>query len=155
MKYAWVLFGIFFLILGSHFSLEAKNYDYGDFTSNTLITKASGALDAEDWDTLDAYTTKCIRLYQGEARRMQKKLKSFLAADVAHSQWALNHVAYSHFLRGQMFEKQKKLSKSSEEYATCIRKYGFAQAWDPKTNAFWKIAQEAQKSLNRLKNSSL
>jgi hypothetical protein len=151
MKYAWVLFGFYFLSLGSLFSVEAKNYDYEDFSSDTLITKAFVALEAEDWDAVDAYTAKCILLYQAEARRMQKKLKIFLAADIAHSQWALNHVACSHFLRGQMFEKQKKVSKSSEEYDTCIRKYGFAQAWDPKTNSFWKVAVEARKNLDRLK----
>jgi len=150
MKYKRVLFGLCFLGLFSCFFIAAKSYEYGNSSSDTLVTKAFEAREAEDWDALDAYTKKCILLYQVEARRMQKKLKGYPLSDIAHSQWALNHVACSHFLRGEMFEEQKSYRKSHEEYNTCIRKYGFAQGWDPKTNSFWKIAEQAQKNLARI-----
>ncbi len=150
MKLKRLLFGLCFLGWVSGFFLSAKNYDYGDSSSNVLVTKAFEALDAEDWDALDAYTKKCILLYQTEARRMQKKWKEYPAADIANSQWALNHVSCSHFLRGEMFEKQGKYHKAHEEYETCIQKYGFAQAWDPRQNAFWKVAEQARKNMARL-----
>ena len=58
-------------ISGSVFAQKA--YNFGDYRSVTLSTKAWDALNKGDIEGVLAYASKCLELYEGEAKKMQDR----------------------------------------------------------------------------------
>ena len=54
---------------------SGKVYDFGDYSSQTLMVLAWKALDEGDKEAALIYTNKCINIYQDEAKLMQSKLE--------------------------------------------------------------------------------
>jgi len=125
---------------------EEPKYDFGDFSSETLVGKAWEALDAEDDEAVDAFTSKCIQLYESKAIEQNEALTDYAPKDDAFSQWALNDVGTSYFIRGKMLLAQGKTDEAKAAFRTIIEKLNYAQCWDPK-GWFWKPAEAAQDQL--------
>jgi tetratricopeptide (TPR) repeat protein len=124
-------------------------YDFGDFSSETLATKAWKALEALDYAAVEAYTTKCIALYEAKALEQQASLTAFAPKDAAFTYWALNDVATCYFILGKARAAQGKVQDAQDALNTIIQRLGFAQCWDPK-GWFWKVAEGAKDQLNTL-----
>ena len=148
----WLLIFSFIFLLPA-FPGVIKKYEFGDYTSNTLIEKASLCLKESDWKGVDIYTQKCIQLYTGQALRMQKQLKDYPEDNASLSYWALNHVAYSHFLRAEMYTQTAKYKRAYREYEIPVKKYYFSKCFDPSKNSFWKIAQVCQSRMSKMMTS--
>jgi len=56
---------------------NAMAYNFGDFRSETLTTKAWQALKEKDTEAVLAYTNKCIELYAEQAKKMQDSLEEY------------------------------------------------------------------------------
>ena len=123
-------------------------YNFGDYKSSTLATKAWDALAAGDTDAVLAYTNKAIEFYAAKAKEMQKSLTGYVegASDEKFKLWALNDVATSYFIQGQAYEKAGMNERAKLAYQTVIDEYSYGQAWDPK-GWFWKPAESAKKKL--------
>ena len=63
--------------LTAGFSTKALAYNFGDFRSETLTTKAWEALKEGDLEAVLAYTNKCIEFYGGQAKKMQASLDGY------------------------------------------------------------------------------
>ena len=70
--------------------------DYGDYSSETLTTRAWDALGAGEYLNAIKYTEKCAELYEAEAREMQATLKVRAPDNKVNDYWALNDVGTSH-----------------------------------------------------------
>jgi len=89
----------------------ASAYDFGNFTSSTLVSKAWGALAQNDLEAILAYTNKCVELYAEQAQKMQSELKDYIAfdpndpatKDKVFSLWALNDVATALYIQGEAY----------------------------------------------------
>ena len=53
------------------------NWDFGDYSSSTLVQKAWAALAANDLKAVEAYVNKTLELYAGKAKDMQASLKEY------------------------------------------------------------------------------
>ena len=90
---------------GSSLYTETGELDYGDFSSQTLTTKAWDALNERDYMTAIKYTQKCAELYENKAREMQTFLRQQPPSgaektnDQIHANWALNDVGTSYYIR--------------------------------------------------------
>lgn len=124
-------------------------YDFGDYTSQTLTTKAWEVLAKNDYAGVSIYTQKCIDLYASEAAKQQGGLKEYLPKDKAFNAWALNDVGTCYFIRGESLMAEKKYKEAKEAYKTIIDKLSFAQCWDPR-GWFWKPAVAARGKMNKL-----
>ncbi len=124
-----------------------KEYSFGDFTSETLTTKAWDALNAGDHKGVEVYTKKCLSLYENKALDMSKTLSDFAPKDKAFSYWALNDVATCYFILGKSLQAQGKDAEAKEAFKTVVDKLPYAQCWDPK-GWFWKVAGAAKDQLN-------
>ncbi len=126
-------------------------YDFGDFRSATLTTKAWGALGEKDIEAVLAYTNKCIDLYGEQAKTMQEDLSEFPAGsnDEIFSFWALNDVATCLYIQGQAFEKAAMKDEAKEAYQRLVEDFTYGQAWDTK-GWFWKPADAAKDRVNVL-----
>ncbi len=125
------------------------SYDFGDYTSQTLTTKAWEALGANDHKGVELYTKKCIELYEEEAKKQQASLTAFAPKEKAFDNWALNDVATCHFILGESLMAQKRFGEAKEAFERVVNDFGFAQCWDPK-GWFWKVAVGARGRLNKI-----
>ena len=127
-------------------SAAAKEYDFGDFSSETLATKAWKALEEGDYAGVEAYTGKCIALYESKAVEQQASLTEFAPKEKAFNSWALNDVATSYFILGKAQLAQGKVDEAKKSFNAVIQKFSYAQCWDPK-GWFWKVASAASDRL--------
>ena len=114
---------------------DIGKYNYGDKNSQTLTVKAWDALKAKDYKAVIAYTGECIRLYQNEARRQQKKLKDLPLEDDAFTYWALNDVGTCYYLKGEAYFGLKRYKTAERAYKKVVKSFGYAQFYDP--SGFW------------------
>ncbi len=124
-------------------------YDYGDFASSTLTTKAWDALEDNDLNAVEAYTGKTIELYKDTALEQQASLSGFASSDDAGDYWALNDVATSYFILAQAQAKAGNTAEAKENYQYIITNLKYAQAWDTQ-GWYWKVAEGAQTALDAL-----
>lgn len=125
--------------------------DFGDYTSVTLTTKAWQALAADDIEAVEAYTSKCLELYESEAKRMQESLAEYAweSKEEIFKYWALNDVGTSLFIQGEIFRKAGRPEDAKVAYKRLIDEYYYSQCWDPK-GWFWKPSEAAQQKLDEL-----
>ena len=123
-------------------------FNFGDYRSETLVTKAWGALEQNDIEAVLAYTNKCIELYAEKARDMQKGLTGYASGDNSKvfSFWALNDVATAYYIQGEAYRKANMKDESKEAYQKIINEFSFGQTWDPK-GWFWKPAEAAKEKV--------
>ena len=129
----------------------AMAYEFGDFRSATLVSKAWSALNSGDIEAVLAYTNKCIELYGEQARAMQKDLKDYVTGEPkeVHAKWALNDVATSLYIQGEAYRKASMKDEAKEAYQSIVDNYSFGQTWDTK-GWFWKPAEAAKEKLGML-----
>jgi len=124
-------------------------YDFGDYTSQTLTTKAWEALGQNDHRGVELYTKKCLELYEEEAKQQQASLKEFAPKDKAFDAWALNDVATCYFILGESLLAQKRYAEAKAAFERVVDDFSYAQCWDPK-GWFWKVAVAARGRLNKI-----
>ncbi|MFA5088059.1 MAG: tetratricopeptide repeat protein [Candidatus Omnitrophota bacterium] len=130
-------------------------YNYGDYRSATMTTKAWKALDEGDIEAVLAYTNKCLELYSDQAKKMQESLTDYPAGsnqDV-FGYWALNDVATSLYIQGEAYRKADMIEEAKEAYQRVVDEFKFGQCWDVK-GWFWKPAEAAQQKLDMLESGS-
>ncbi len=130
-------------------------YNFGDYRSETLATKAWGALKEGDLEGVLAYTNKCIELYADQAKKMQSSLTAYPTGtnDQIFSYWALNDIATSLFIQGEAYRKANKKDEAIAAYKRAVSEFSFGQAWDPQ-GWFWKPAEAAQEKIAMLESGS-
>lgn len=147
----WIVVGICLStgIAGAAEAPSQQAYDFGDYTSQTLVQKAWGAFDQGDYSAVELYTKKCLELYEAEAKRQQATLTSFPSKEQTHTYWALNDVATAYFVLGRAWRAQGRLKEAEVAFNTIRENFSFAQAWDPKGWS-WKLALGAEDQLKMI-----
>ena len=128
--------------------------DFGNYSSETLTTKAWQAFEAKNYALVEAYTAKCIEMYGAKAKEMQAELTAPAPVETASTMWALNDVGTCYFIRGNAFEAQGKNDKAVAAYNKLVTNFPFAQTWD--TNGwFWPPAEAAKQRIKVLEFETL
>ena len=122
----------------------AREFDYGDQTSETLVRKAWDGLNEKDYEAVYEYTQKCIDLFAGNALAQQASLTDFAPKDRVFDYWALNDVGVSYFIRGKAFTAEKKVEKAIDAFNMVSENYKYSQCWDPNSKTFWKVGEAAK-----------
>lgn len=130
-------------------NMLGTTYDFGDYTSQTLTTKAWQALDQKDYKGVELYTKKCIQLYEEEAKKQQAFLDDFPPKEKTFNYWALNDVGTCYFILGQAQEAQGRHDEAKLAFQKVVEELGFAQCWDPR-GWFWKVAVASRGQLNKI-----
>ncbi|HBG62100.1 MAG: hypothetical protein A2306_06105 [Omnitrophica WOR_2 bacterium RIFOXYB2_FULL_38_16] len=134
----------------------AMAYNFGDFRSVTLTTKAWEALNQKDTEAVLAYTNKCLELYAEQAIKMQSELTDYPQGkqDEIFSYWALNDVATSLFIQGEAYRRADMKEEAKAVYKKLMTEFTYGQAWD--TNGwFWKPAEAAKEKLAMIDSGSV
>ncbi|MBF0384513.1 MAG: tetratricopeptide repeat protein [Candidatus Omnitrophica bacterium] len=122
--------------------------NFGDYRSETLATKAWGALAQGDTQAVLAYTNKCLELYAEQAKKMQDSLTDYPKGDneKVFSYWALNDVATSLFIQGEALRRANMEEEAVVAFKKIISDYSYGQCWDS-NGWFWKPAEAAKEKL--------
>lgn len=133
----------------------ASAYNFGDYRSVTLVSRAWDALNRGDIDAVLAYTNKCLELYGEQAKKMQDSLTGYIEGDREEifKMWALNDVATSLFIQGEMYRKANMIDDAKDAYQKLIDNYSFGQCWD-NGGWFWKPAEAAAERLDAIQKGS-
>lgn len=133
----------------------AAAYNYGDFRSETLTTKAWGALNEGDLEAVLAYTNKCVELYAGQAKKMQSNLDDYPTGtnDEIFAYWALNDIATSLFIQGEAYRKADQKDEALAAYKKVVSDYTYGQAWDTQ-GWFWKPAEASKEKIAMIESGS-
>jgi hypothetical protein len=111
---------------------EPAEYDFSDESVSALTIKAWEALNKKDEQALLAYTSRCIKLYEQEARDQQAKLSDFAPADSRASYEALNNVAACYFMLGEFYKHEESWDMARKNYKNVVDQFYFSQYWDPR-----------------------
>lgn len=133
----------------------ASAYNYGDYRSVTLTSKAWAALAEDDIEAVLAYTNKTVELYGEQARQMESGLSAFPTGtnDEIFAFWALNDVATSLYIQGEAYRKANMNDEAKEVYKKVISDYTYGQSWDV-GGWFWKPSEAAKEKLVMLETGS-
>ena len=129
----------------------ASAYNFGDYRSVSLTSKAWEALNAGDLEAVLAYTNKCEELYGEQAKKMQAALTDYVKGENAavFKNWALNDVATCFFIQGEAYRKAKMTEEAKAAYQKVVNEYKFGQCWDA-GGWFWKPAEAAAERLDAI-----
>jgi tetratricopeptide (TPR) repeat protein len=151
-----VLMGALACIIGfALVATPAHAYNYGDYKSSTLISKAWQALEAGDMDAVMAYTKKCFELYEKKAKEMQEGLTDYVAGENAEifKMWALNDVSTGYYIQGEAYRKAGMKEEAKAAYQKVVKEFGYGQCWDV-GGWFWKPAEAAKEKLAMIESGS-
>jgi tetratricopeptide (TPR) repeat protein len=128
-----------------------KYYDFGDYSSSTLMMLAWKALDEENPQAVELYTNKCIELYSQKAHQMQRQLQKVPKGTKEEilAWWALNDVATAYFIQGESYFRSDQLAKAKEAYQRVLEEFPSAQCWDPR-GWFWIVADGAKEKIKMI-----
>jgi len=142
-----------FLILICGFLFFVFTFSFYSFaqevSSKDSVVEAWKALSNKDYDLLDKIIKECVDTYADEANRQQASLKDFPPQDKIDLYQSLNDVATCLFVRIEALVREDKKEEAKQACRELIKKYPFAQAWDPR-GWYWKVAEKAQSTLNKL-----
>lgn len=133
---------------------NAPAYDFGDHSSQTLTAKAWEALQAKNHAAVDAFTGKCIEIYEADALKMQASLTEPAPSGKEHDYWALNDVGTCYFIRAQSKEERGDTAGAIADYKAVSEKFAYAQVWDTK-GWFWRPADAASAKVKSLEFDAL
>jgi len=133
----------------------ASAYNFGDYRSTTLISKAWGALSENDLEAVLAYTNKCIELYGAQAQKMEASLTDYPKGtnDEVFAYWALNDIATGLFIQGEAYRKANMKDEAKKAYQKVISDYTYGQCWDA-GGWFWKPAEAAKEKIAMIESGS-
>jgi beta-glucuronidase len=148
-----LIFGLSFLVcLACGFTLAAHGLCAGeDYSASAeLIAKARQARDKKDIDTAVCILRQCIDRYEAEADKEQASLKTLpKSRPEIEAVPILNDVATAYFILGEIYRDQAKNEESIKAFKTILKKYCFAQAWDPR-GWFWSVDRVSRQSIAQL-----
>ncbi len=151
----WMMLAIFLTATVVATPRVVEAYNFGDFRSETLISKAWQALAEGDTAAVLAYTNKCLELYADEATKMQNSLDGYASGskEKVFSYWALNDVATALFIQGEAYRRKKMFDEAKAAYQKIIDKYSYGQTWDA-GGWFWKPAEAAKEKIEMVESGS-
>ncbi len=156
MKKLLIAFMLVFATIGFVVPKAAVAYNFGDFRSETLVTKAWGAMKQDDLEAVLAYTNKCLELYAEQAKKMQDSLDGYVEGEKEEvfAYWALNDVATALFIQGEMYRRSDMIEEAKSVFKKLINEYTYGQTWDS-NGWFWKPAAAAKEKLAMLDSGSV
>ncbi len=162
---------VFFIGIFLTFSISFFNNSVlypKELDSSEYVKKAWEASGKLDFESVDRITSECISKYQDQADQLAQGLKDFPPKGEESAYKVMNDIATCIFIKGEALVKKmhilldegknKEAYKIKEEavkiFKELIKKYPFAQAWDPR-GWWWSIKQASESTLKKLEKGVL
>jgi|CXWL01.1.fsa_nt_gi beta-glucuronidase len=116
--------------------------------SKDLVRGAWAFSSQSKWDELSALFDQCIKFYGEKALEQHAQLTNFPSRDVIEQYQLMNDVATCYFIKAEGLMHQGKNEEATALFGEAIKKFKWAQAWDPSRGGYWSIAEKSQASMN-------
>lgn len=143
---------VFCLLVFAIWSLQflaLDSFAQEEVSEKNYVAEAWKILSQKDYALLDKLVDECVQKYGEEANRQQASLSDFPPQDKIDLYKSLNDVATCLFVNIEALVRQEKNEEAKQACRDLIKKYPFAQAWDPR-GWYWKVAVAAQSTLDKL-----
>ena len=141
---------VYFLLLIFSFTFLLFTFEFAfaddALSSSELITRAWAAEGERKFEAVFKYTQECIDLYKEQAEKEHSALKNYPAKEQA----PLSDVAVAYFIQAEALMRQGKLKEAKEKFQFVVARYRYAVAWDPSRGIYWKVAQVAKESVDKI-----
>ncbi len=137
------------------FAADARSFDFTNESSNALVQKAWGSLDAKDLEGVEAYVARINQDYAVKAAAMQASLQDYASGTNAQifKYWALNDVSTANFILGKAYRAVGNNDEAIKAFNRVINEFSFGQCWDTK-GWFWKPAEAAKEQVALIQSGS-
>jgi tetratricopeptide (TPR) repeat protein len=130
-------------------AVTSRSFAQDKSASKDLLIKAWEAHGKSDINATFQITQQCIDLYKEEADKQEASLTKMPTGSDIASFSSLNNVATCYFIQGESYMRQGKKKEAKDTFNIIIKKYPFAQAWDPR-GWYWSVAQVSQQSIKKM-----
>ncbi len=146
---------LFFLVsfLSSVISFPSSGICQSQDTGG-YVKKGWNELGRRNFDEVYKITDACILNFKDEADKIALTLHSLPPKGKETSYKVLNDVATCYFIKGEALMREKKISEAEKIFDTIVKKYPYAQAWDPR-GWFWSLKEKAEITLKKLKTGRI
>ena len=144
--FVFILF-IFFCPAGFTFSLPVKG-------SADYVREARAAAGKRDFQKVYSITQECISKFSEEADSLSSGLSNFPEKGKEGMYKIMNDVATCYFIQGEALMRQGKTDEAIGVFKEIIKKYPYAQAWDPR-GWFWSLKEKAEITIKKLTGRQL
>lgn len=144
-----LLGGVFLCAIPKVAFSQEKSASETKISSQDLVKKAWEASFKKDMIGLDDIVGQCDDLYGDEAHFLQEDMTAFPVKGTEEEYQVLNDVATCFFIRAEALMNTGKTEEAVKEFQNIIKKYKWAQAWDPR-GWYWSIVEKSQASIDIL-----
>ncbi len=146
----WIKVFVFFLsIFCLPFSIifsYAQQEDSSEYVKNAWALQGQGKLE-EVYKTCD----ECIAKFSAEADKLAAPLNAFPPQNEETAYKVMNDVAVCYFIKGETLRDEAKYDEAIKILEEVIKKYPFAQSFDPSRGTFWSIKETSQTIIDEIK----
>jgi beta-glucuronidase len=96
-----------------------------------------------------------IAKFSSEADRLAAPLKAFPPQQEESAYKLMNDVAICYFIKGETLRDEGKFDDAIKVLEEVIKKYPYAQAFDPSRGTFWSIKETSQAVINEIKGQAI
>jgi len=147
-----------FLIFNFAFCIISHSQEVGEY-----VNKAWAASGQGNFIELQRVTDECIEKFSKTADELALGLIDFPAQEVNSTYQVMIDVATCYFIKGEGYVKQgaialkagdqkeadKNFMQAKEVFSQLVKRYPFAQAWDPR-GWFWSLREAAEKTVEKI-----
>lgn len=113
-----------------------------------LVRDAWAASSKSDFEAVNAVFDQCVKFYGEQAAQEHSRLSGFPNRSEIDEYKVMNDVATCYFIKAEALMHQGKGEEATALFEETIRKFKWAQAWDPSRGGFWSIAEKSQASID-------
>jgi tetratricopeptide (TPR) repeat protein len=149
----FVLSGVFLVIFFAAFAVSRVWATEKDPTSarlEDLLRDAWAASSHADYTQLDELVRIAQDKYEAQAMALHVELQDFPDRDKIENYKVMNNVATILFVKAEALMHQGKSDDAIKAFKELIKKYPYAQSWDPSRGSYWPIARISQESIDKL-----
>lgn len=119
-----------------------------------LVRDAWAASSKADPEILKVVFDQCVKFYGEQATQEHGRLSGFPNRSVIDEYKVMNDVATCYFIKAEALMHQGKNEEAVALFEETIKKFKWAQAWDPSRGGYWSIAEKSQASIDVMSGKS-
>lgn len=116
--------------------------------TDKIVNEAWAASSQRKEEKVNELIGQCMERYQEQAKRLQDGLIVFPKMTEAKKYQPLNDVGTCLFIQAEYLMNSGKKEEAISKFQSIIDNYKWAQSWDPRTGAYWSIAEKSQQSID-------
>ena len=116
--------------------------------TDKIVNEAWAASSQRKEENVNELVNQCVEKYQDQAKKLQESLAVFPNITEAKKYQPLNDLGTCLFIQAEYLMNSGKKEDAISKFQHIIKDFSWAQSWDPRTGAFWSIAEKSQQSID-------